>query len=108
MAKHLWKKGSSPNPNGRPKGSKNHKGFNVEQILKDLGYCPFTHLYKMATDKDWSKRERTQAAVELCSYVAPKLKSVELSASQKESISLMINCGKENQDGELEVIDEGK
>lgn len=95
---NLWQKGKSANPNGRPKGSKNHRGFNVEQILKDLKYCPFTHLYKMATDDKWSKRERTQAAIELCTYVAPKLKSVELSSAQKESISLMINCGKEKKE----------
>jgi|ERR1700692_1422210 len=108
MPRHQFKKGEVRNPNGRPKGSKNHKGFDVTQILKDLKYCPFTHLYKMATDETWSKRERTQAAIELCTYVAPKLKSVELSASQKENIHLMLNCGKEKQDENLEIIDENQ
>jgi len=110
MARHQFKKGDAwnGNRNGRPKGSKKHSGFNVEQILKDLNYCPFTHLYKMATDENWAKRERTQAAIELCGYVAPKLKAMELSATQKEHISVMINCNNENDTEKFDIVNNKK
>lgn len=103
-----FEKGDRGNPRGRPVGSKTNRGFNVEQILKELKYCPFTHLYKMATDENWAKRERTQAAIELCGYVAPKLKAVELSATQKENISLMINCKNEKDKDKFDVVDNKK
>jgi hypothetical protein len=88
-----WKKGVSPNPNGRPKGSKNKNtyAYKVGEILGELGYCPFTHLYQMATDETWSKRERTQAAVELCSYVAPKLKSIEIKGEDLSNFNVTLN-----------------
>lgn len=70
--------GKDANPNGRPKGSSKKKfSYDVSVILKALGYCPFTHLVEMARDENWSKKERTQAAVELAQYVAPKLKAIE-------------------------------
>lgn len=91
-----FKKGQSGNPNGRPVGAKSIKRFDVAQILGGLGYCPFTHLYKMANDPTWSKRERTQAACELAGYVSPKLKAIEISADElKEGFSMVFNVNKE-------------
>lgn len=91
-----FKKGQVPNPTGRPKGAKGKVKFEVAQILGDLNYCPFTHLYKMAMDESWSKRERTHAACELAGYVAPKLKAIEISSDDfKEGFSMIFNVNKE-------------
>lgn len=95
-----FKKGNTANPSGRPKGAKTKIRFDVAQTLKDLNYCPFTHLHKIANDDGWPKRERTQAACELAGYVAPKLKAVELSASDiKEGFQFMFNIKKEENVG---------
>jgi hypothetical protein len=100
-----FKPGNKANPSGRPKGAKSKVRFDVAQTLKDLKYCPFTHLYQMATDETWSKRERTQAACELASYVAPKLKAVEISSdSAKEGFQMILNVGAQKQtDGDASL-----
>jgi hypothetical protein len=91
-----FKPGNRANPSGRPKGTKNKVRFDVSEILSNLKYCPFTHLYKIATDESWSKRERTQAACELAGYVAPKLKAIEINADElKEGFSMVFNVNKE-------------
>jgi len=91
-----FKPGNNANPSGRPKGAKNKVRFDVSQILSDLKYCPFTHLYNMANDESWSKRERTQAACELAGYVAPKLKAIEISADEfTEGFQMVFNVNKE-------------
>lgn len=93
-----FKAGNNANPSGRPKGSTNKIRFDVAKILKDGNYCPFTHLYKIATDETWSKRERTQAACELASYVAPKLKAVEITTDGDNSgFQMILNVGAQTQ-----------
>jgi hypothetical protein len=91
-----FKKGNNANPGGRPKGAKNKVKYEVAQILSDLNYCPFTHLYKMAMDENWGDRERTRAACELAGYVAPKLKAIEISSEDfKEGFNMIFNVNKE-------------
>lgn len=88
----LLRTGKDANPNGRPKGSKTKFRFDVAEILHKLGYCPFTELVKMARDEDWTKRERTLAAVELANFVAPKLKSIDHSiVSDSDKFQLIMN-----------------
>lgn len=89
----LLRTGKDANPNGRPKGSKTKFRFDVAAILHELKYCPFTQLVEIARDLKWNKRERTQAAIELASYVAPKLKSIEITSDEANKISLNLNYG---------------
>ena len=99
-----FKPGQSGNPNGRPRGSKNKIRFDAAEILKNEGCNPFKILAQIALGNPaYNKGEpigaytRKDAASELCSYVLPKLKAVELSTAQKENISLLINCKNETQ-----------
>jgi hypothetical protein len=93
MAEHLFKKGQSGNPAGRPKGSKNRVIYDssaIATILNTMGCNPFKELAKLAM-KAKLESVRCNAASELAQYVAPKLKSVEISNSDDTSVSLTIN-----------------
>lgn len=62
---------------GRPSGSKNKvKPINVAEVLASMNYEPFAELVNIARNAR-SEKVRCDAAIELCSYVAPKLKQIE-------------------------------
>jgi hypothetical protein len=98
-----FKAGVCGNPNGRPKGSKTRERFDVAAILKahncnpveilmliakgDMETLELTHDQK----KYFSVRLRMEAAAELLQYVAPKLKSVELTSDSEAPVLFNIN-----------------
>jgi uncharacterized protein DUF5681 len=90
-----FKPGQSGNPNGRPKGSPNKFKFDVTQILKDAGCNPFQILADIAMGNE-SAHARTNAATELCSYVAPKLKHIEHAADSESPFTITLNLGGNN------------
>lgn len=80
-----WKPGESGNPAGRPKGSMNR--IDVRERCEALGCDPFRVLAQIANgDHEGlmvsasaiSLQSRLKAATELASYIAPKLKSIEV------------------------------
>jgi hypothetical protein len=98
MLPQSFKKGESGNPNGRPKGAKNKIRFDVAEILKAEKCNPFKILAQIAlgntdynNDRPITAYLRKDAAAELAGYVAPKLKSVEITSDQLDNFTVMLN-----------------
>lgn len=92
----LFQPGQSGNPSGRTAGSKNKAKFEVAQILKDLNCDPFKILADLATSAR-SEKVRCEAASELAGYVAPKLKSIEVTTDPDNPVLVNINLKNANQ-----------
>lgn len=95
MPKRLWKKGESPNPNGRPKGSQNKalktfrellaERITVDDVLRDLGKC--------------SPAVRANLKIKLLEFAQPKLKSIEI--SEMPLLTQLLAMGREERKGRL-------
>ena len=97
---HKFQKGVSGNPSGKPKGTKDAPKFNFALICKEAGFNPCLELIKIARTAK-SEHARVTACTEIASYVAPKLKAVEISPSDaKETFQMMMNFGKPNDNQE--------
>ncbi len=96
--------GVSGNIKGRPKDTGKAKyRFDVGKILSELkyvdrngetkvGFNPFTELVELAVTTR-SDHVRCTALAELSSYVAAKLKSVELTGEEGNPFSITLNLG---------------
>lgn len=107
MAKHLFKPGESGNPSGRGKGVKNKISYTkqVWEACEEVGVDPFIILAEVAAGilktrngkfLKISANVRKDAAAELCQYLKPKLKSVELKNDSAEPIQFIMNFGNGN------------
>lgn len=98
MARKLFVKGKSGNPNGLCKdGTPPRKSarLKVQEILAMEDFSPFHEVIELYRT---TKKERIKAdiLIELCSYIAPKLKHVEVSTDAENPfiINLQLNPGK--------------
>lgn len=78
---NLFKKGVSGNPGGKPKGTKDKVKFDFAIICNQAKFNPVLELIKLARTAK-SEHVRVTACSEIASYVAPKLKAVEISSSE--------------------------
>ena len=78
---HLFKKGQSGNPGGKKKGTKNKVKFDFLQTCCDEGFNPCLELIKIVRNTK-SDHVRVTACSEIASYVAPKLKAIEISVDE--------------------------
>lgn len=92
--KHLFQKGVCPNPGGKPKPGRNKKRarLKVQEILEMLDFKPFEEMVKLyrSTNKD---RVKAEILMDLCSYIAPKLKHVEISGDNENPFVINLNVG---------------
>jgi hypothetical protein len=89
-----FKKDQSGNSRGRPKGTVNKKtlerAIQVSEIVCRANFCPFTEMVNIAKNSPDSSIKLT-ACKELAQYIAPKLRSVELTGDMGNPVSFEIN-----------------
>lgn len=91
MPRALFKPGQSGNPKGRVKGSKNKvQRLKVAEILESMNYEPFAELVNIARNAR-SEKVRCDAAIELCNYVAPKMRQIEFTQDSDAPFIISLN-----------------
>jgi len=78
---HKFKKGQSGNPGGKKKGTKNKYKMDFLQTCCDEGFNPCLELIKIVRTTK-SDHVKVTACSEIASYVAPKLKAIELTVDE--------------------------
>jgi hypothetical protein len=71
---------------GRQKGTPNKRTIAVAETLAALGCDPIKQMGKIALDERVEVSVRVQVLKELCQYVAPKRKAVEVTGEDGSSI----------------------
>jgi hypothetical protein len=113
MPRVLFQPGQSGNPAGRKKGSKNKNDYKkqVWEVCEAVGIDPFEVLALIAAGKlekiDGTPEKitaylRKEAASELCQYLKPKLKAIEISSDDGKALNFYFNTapGQENEENE--------
>lgn len=66
---------------GRIKGTPNRKTADIQELLDGLGCSPIEGMARIANDENVDISIRFSAYRELAQYVAPKRRSIDISAS---------------------------
>ena len=74
---------------GRQKGTPNKKSQDLIQRCEDFGFDPFEALLSMARDSE-DELLRFNAVKELCQYLFPKRKALEVSGPGESGIKVTI------------------
>jgi hypothetical protein len=114
MPRKPFVKGVSPNPGGKPKdgsprrpnGSLKKQRLKVREILESMDFRPFEEMVLLyrTTSKE---RVKVDILIDLCSYIAPKLKHVEISGDNENPFIINLNLKPGEKRLELnQVVDE--
>jgi hypothetical protein len=76
---------------GRCKGTPNKRTMAVAEVLGELGLDPIKQMGQIAMDERVEVSIRVQVLKELCQYVAPKRKAVEVTGDKGAPLVLEIN-----------------
>lgn len=107
MPKQLFKPGQSGNPSGRRKGAKDIRCYKREvwEACEIVGVDPFLVLAEIAagvlekadgTPERINAYLRKEAASELCQYLKPKLKAIEITGDPQNPVQFIMNFGHGN------------
>jgi hypothetical protein len=106
MARYL--SGESGNKRGRPKGSTTTiMRIKVAEVLRKMDFNPFIEAVNLFRETKSDKVKAT-LIVELCSYIAPKLKQIEMLSENENPFIISLNIAPKNNvpvnviDGKLE------
>lgn len=99
-----FKPGQSGNLAGKPKGIKNKIQYDVAKTLKENNFDPIIELIEIARDPKSGCRVRLEATMDLLSYVAPKLKSIEISGGGEDLPPIIMNFAGSKNNVEESVI----
>lgn len=95
----LFEKGKAPPGAGRPKGVKNRFRLDAAEVFKKNNYNPLIELITLAKRKDITDRIKLEADSELCQYLYPKLKAMEITADELiEKFQLVMNVSTNEKD----------
>jgi len=75
---------------GRPKGSLGAMTERVIDLLEELDFDPLLELVTLYRDPQTDRRTKVRIASELAQFVAPKLKAIDVQASNHPSIAVHI------------------
>ena len=75
---------------GRCKGTPNKKTMAVAELLGELGLDPIKQMGQIAMDEHVEVSIRVQVLKELCQYIAPKRKAVEITGEDGGPLELEI------------------
>ena len=76
---------------GRCKGTPNKKTMAVGEVLGELGLDPIKQMGQIAMDEHIEVSIRVQVLKELCQYIAPKRKAVEITGEDGRPLALEIS-----------------
>ena len=84
--------GSKPGErrSGRCKGTTNKKTLAVAEVLAELGLDPIKQMGQITMDEHIDVSIRVQVLKELCQYVAPKRKAVEITGEDSRPMEVNV------------------
>src|SRR3954471_12098370 len=95
-------KGQSGNPKGLPKGTikRARVRVKVRDILDDLGFDPFREAVELYRT---TKKERIKCdlIIDLCNYIAPKLRAVEITQENENPFVITLNLAPKKKQKEI-------
>lgn len=99
MPRKPFVKGQSGNPGGIPKDGrpKNPSGtlkkqrLKVKEILDSMDFRPFEEMVMLYRNPTTKAGAKVDILTELCGYIAPKLKSVELTGDNENPFIINLN-----------------
>jgi hypothetical protein len=101
---HLYKKGQSGNPAGKPKGSKNKPKFSVMQTCADQKFDPCMELINIVRTPGASLHAKVQACIDIMAYMDAKNKPKDSeTGSTDDRYVLHMNFGEPDKNAKTTV-----